>query len=753
MKSPISLFLFLLVAFSVKAQNVVLSGVVSDSETGEPLLAATVRAGDKGISTDLEGRFTLSLSPDTHELIVSYVGFEPYEIEVDLSDGQEKFVDVSLEISDNLLKTAVITGSRFERSLEESIVSLDVLPNELLENTNTTNIETVLSKIPGVQILDGQPNIRGGSGWAYNAGNRVMVLIDDLPALQPDAGRAQWSDLPVENISQIEVIKGAGSTLYGSAAMNGVINIRTAYATSDPETQISLFHTRYDGYKDERKNWFDHTPQDFGLSASHKQKIGKWDIVAGAFYQKQDSTKTFRESDFRYKARGNLNLRYRATDRTTFGINTIVNKGRSSSFFLWKNGSTGALQPFAGTVTKSNNIRYTIDPYVTHYDKKDNRHRIKSRIYYNENDNNLNQSNTSTMFYNEYQFTRTFISSGINFSAGAVASFVDSDSEFFGNADVTHNNFATYVQLDKAFGDDFRISGGLRYEYHEQNNTEIQHARLTVPEDSRNEGRVIGRFGANYKVSDGTFLRMSWGQAYRYPILIERFLSTEFGGFVVLPNPDLVSEKGFTSEIGLKQGFQLGSLRGFIDIVGFMSRYEDMMEFSFVTEPLIGFKALNVGDTEISGFEFGVAANSTIFEIPIYIYGGYNYINPKYQDFTDQLRETSSIDENVLKYRSKHNFSLDVQADYRSFFLGMAINGASHVQAIDGILETFVPDLGGYRSVNNSGFQLFDMRFGYSFDKLKISFHVKNIFNEEYTLRPSLIEPPRNFAIRLDYKA
>lgn len=374
------------------------------------------------------------------------------------------------------------------------------------------------------------------------------------------------------------------------------------------------------------------------------------------------------------------------------------------------------------------------------------------RYLYNENDNNLNQSNTSKYSYLEYQFSKQFISSDLSLSAGAVTSHTDSDAEFFGNADLSHDNYATYLQLDKKFGDRLKLSGGVRYEYNKHKNSEIIHSRLTVPEGVNSEGQMITRFGLNYQLGEGTYIRSSVGQGYRFPILIERFLSTEFGGFVVLPNPDLQSERGFTAEVGLKQGFQFGGFRGFIDVVAFNSRYERMMEFTFVSDPILGFKALNIGDTQILGYEISLAGNSKIFGIPVDFYGGYNFINPKYQEFTTELREISSIDENVLKYRTKHSYTFDIQGEYKNFAVGLALQGASHMLAVDQILETFIPDLRAYRNFNNKGYQLFDSRVSYKFENFQLSLHLKNIFNEEYTLRPGLIESPRNLAIRLDFR-
>ena len=56
-----------------------------------------------------------------------------------------------------------------------------------------------------------------------------MVLVDDMPLISGDAGQVQWKLIATENINQVEVIKGASSALYGSSALNGVINIRTAF--------------------------------------------------------------------------------------------------------------------------------------------------------------------------------------------------------------------------------------------------------------------------------------------------------------------------------------------------------------------------------------------------------------------------------------------------------------------------------------------------------------------------------------------
>ena len=99
------------------------------------------------------------------------------------------------------LGVVVVSAGRFEQKIEEITVSMEVVKPALIENKNTTNIQTAVDQIPGVNITDGQANIRGGSGWSYGAGTRVEVLDDDMPLISGDAGQVQWKLIATENIT------------------------------------------------------------------------------------------------------------------------------------------------------------------------------------------------------------------------------------------------------------------------------------------------------------------------------------------------------------------------------------------------------------------------------------------------------------------------------------------------------------------------------------------------------------------------
>ena len=144
------------------------------------------------------------------------------------------------------LETTVVSANRTEQRIENTTVSIDVLPQRLLASKSNSRIEQVIQMSPGVTIQDGQANIRSGSGWSLGAGSRVLLLVDDLPVLSPDAGGAIWNAMPMEAIDQIEIVKGAASSLYGSSALNGVIHLRTWEPTEKMRLRVSTMTEIYD---------------------------------------------------------------------------------------------------------------------------------------------------------------------------------------------------------------------------------------------------------------------------------------------------------------------------------------------------------------------------------------------------------------------------------------------------------------------------------------------------------------------------
>lgn len=748
------IFILILIVLPSSQYAQLVTGVVRDYNTGEALIGAALQIGDVGGVTDIDGSFSLDKPNSENLLTVSYIGYVSQTLDLN-SFSNLQDLNIQLELTTNVLETATITGSRYEKSVAKSAVSINVLKPRLVENTNASRLNAVLDKIPGVQIIDNQANIRGGSGWSFGAGSRVLLLIDDIPALQGDAGRPSWGDIPVENISQVEVLKGASSTLYGSSAMNGIINVRTGYATTEPTTKASVSYTHFMDPSDAQKKWWDTAPNKIFGSLLHKQKFGKLDLVANAFYENLDS---YYENGYDRKYRLSANLKYRINDRVTAGLNTLLNIGENANPFIWENGAAGAYRALPGSLIAGDNKRYYIDPQITIFDKKDNRHKIQGRYYYIENNNTNNQSNSSTSQYLEYQFLKLFKESNLNLTSGASAYFVNSNSELFGDVELTSNNLALFSELNKDFGDKLTATFGLRYEYNYQESPEVFKGD-TIPGGLVDESQLIARMGLNYQMAEGTFLRASWGQGYRFPTITERFIETAVSGFFIFPNVDLESEKGWTAELGLKQGVLLGEWKGYIDVAAFWSQYDNMTEFTFVSfGAKQGFQSQNVGATDIKGYEINLIGNSSLFGMPFNVLAGYTYIDPIYRNFDDNEQIRTSIStpigesekQNVLKYRSRHNFKIDAESQVNALTIGASLNYTSTTVAIDQLLNN-IGFIEFYREANPGGFLKLDSRISYNFNFAKVSLLGENLLNKEITYRPGLLEAPRNLSLRLEF--
>ncbi len=766
--SPLKLLVVSILYFSFIticiAQNARLSGQITDQSNGEPLINATIQHKNGGTITDLDGHWQLELPAGTHYLEVNYLGFQSLYETVELAAGEEKVFHFQMEASPTILQTATVTSGRYEKPIGEVTVSMEVLKPALIKAVNATSIDEILDKMPGVNMIDGQANIRGGSGWSYGAGSRVLLLIDDIPALQPDAGFPNWDDVPIETAEQVEIVKGAASALYGSSALNGIINFRTAYAKSKPETTVAAFYGPYLAPKDKaKKSWTGHKFQT-GLNVLHKQKINKLDLVLSGFGLWRESVKEFNFSRY---ARLTIGSRYRITDKLSVGFNSNFNRGKSASFFYWRDSEEGIYLADTTSISNSKKNRFTIDPFVTYFDNDGNRHKLISRFYKIINDNDGNQSNGSKLFYGEYQFQRKWEDIELVTTAGLVSNTTQVAAELYGDTTYHTNNYAGYIQLDKKLFGKLNVNAGMRYESYTQNSPEsvvLGRDTVFIEDGKSRESKPVFRFGINLQATKETFFRASWGQGYRFPTIAEKFISTNAGGVIVLPNPDLTSETGWSAEFGLKQGYQISKWQGYLDIAAFWSEYQDMMEFSF-DPTLFGFQSRNVGSTIIKGMEVSVVGQGLFLGLPSTLLTGYTFINPKFKQWDARPIEpgqvptegqinyqNSSSENNILKYRHQHTFKFDMESNYRSFSLGLAAIYNSHMEAIDKVLAAFIPGLATYRENNTDGSLRIDGRMAYRFAQgTKASFLINNIFNQEILTRPGQVQSPRHIQLKVEH--
>lgn len=725
-----------------------INGKILAKSTNEVLSFANINYNNKQTVSDNTGYFNFKIKDNHLTLKISYVGFNSYSLDTIFKSKENNLGNIYLSENSRSLGEVTITSGKYRKLIKDATISIESIKPKFLENNNTVSFDDILEKIPGVNYVDGQANIRGGSGFSYGAGSRVLVLINNLPALQFDSGYPNWENIPTELVEKVEVMKGAGSALYGSAAMNGVINILPIYAKKKLLVKVKKFFTVYDNANDKEKQWWDTPPIKHGASIVIAKKIKSLDVVGSIYAQR---FKSYKELCYNNYIRGTLNLNYHINKSLSIGVNTNFNKGKKLNFFYWKNATSGAYRADSTAYAGQNKRIHIIDPFLTYYSKRGAIHKLLTRVYLASNLVSGDKSNRSKSYYGEYQYQKQFAQYDFTITGGLTATLSNTTAELYGDTSYVAKNIGTYLQVEKRFFNRLSLVAGGRYE----NNT-IKGPKIIRGKDISakyiSESKPVFRFGMNFKAFKYTNFRASWGQGFRYPTVAEKFTNTFSGSLIILPNPDLRSESGTTIELGLRQGWKLFKITGFADISVFQSKYKDMIEFHLKRDKkgFFFFSADNIGNTIIKGIEFSTGFKGKIKNINLGFLGGYLKIDPKYIDFTDEIRGGSSVDYNILKYRYKESFKFDLQLDYKGLNLGFGSSYNSFMEAVDKAFEINGLVLKGvkkYRQEHNKGNNIYRLRFGYSSRYFSIMFNIDNLFNKEYSVRPGLLEAPRSFTL------
>jgi len=664
--------------------------------------------------------------------------------------GQEK-KEIGEKMKTKILDEVVVSAGRYEQKLSEVTVSMEVLKSHQISNQNITSLDMILEKTSGITILDGQPSIRGGSGYSYGAGSRVLMMLDDMPMISGDAGDIKWNYLPVETINQVEVVKGASSVLYGSSALNGVIHVRNRFPGNDPETEITVFGGGYMSPARKALDWGNKSPYFGGATFSHLRKIGNLDLMLSGNYFQDNG---YREKEWEKRGRGNLNLRYRfkKIEGLSAGISGSIMAIDASDFLLWQNADSGAFKQNPATYIPYSGLRYNVDPYIEYLTGNGGKHSLKTRIFTvgNVNEDSTKSSYSRTL-YSDYRYQKNF-KNGMVWSSGVSLTASKIEANFYW--DHYSANYAAYSQLDARVGERIKLSGGVRWE-------------KNMLDGEYDDGIPVVRSGINYQIAKATFLRGSFGQGYRFPSLAEKYASAEVGGLKIFSNRGLQPEKGWSAEIGAKQGFSIGTWKGFADLALFQTRYSQMIEYTFgmylpdtIKVPsfdYLGFKALNIGNARITGAELTLAGEATYGSVILRIISGYTFMQPI--DVDKKEAGGSDVDAYILKYRCKHSLKADFEAEVSRFLIGVNFKYNSRMINVDNVFtdsftgNLFLPGYPDYRKSHDSAYMLMDLRLAVNITKsLRINLIARNLLNKEYIGRPGDIGAPRNLTVQVRVK-
>jgi len=739
------------------AQKATLRGVVTDAKSGQPVFGVNVMLGKgRGVSTGPNGGYEIRLDTGTYNVTVSFLGYETQKFTLQVKGTEQIVKDIVLQEEGRLMKMTVVSSSRYEKNIAEETVSIDVISPTVIKNTNAIDLADAVIRSPGVNVVDGQAQIRAGTGFSYGAGSRVQMLVDDIPMLSPDMQGVYWRFMPIELAENVEVIKGASSVFYGSSALNGIIHLRTGWGRSEPETNFTLFTGVTGNPRDKKARWWNKVSQPFfgGLSFSHRNKFAKdrLDFVAGGNINLERS---FLQDNDQNRYRLSFKTRYHSKKKPDlyYGINVNGMYERSGRFFLWQNSREGAYKISQG----SDDVYYflTIDPHLDYSDNKGNVHTVRGRYYRTYRFGTETTPNSiSNSVYLDYTYKKVF-NSMFTLTAGTNGNYGWMQSNLYPGRRQTI--FAAgFTQLEFKYKR-FSINAGGRVEYNQIDTTQFK----VVP---------VFRAGANFRAAKATFLRASWGQGYRVPSVVEKFLEADLSGVELRPNDTLQAERGWNAELGVKQGIKIKEWLGYFDLALFWQENRNMIEYNLMFDASGPFlKPLNVSRARIAGFELSLAGSGKIGKFPLRFLGGYTYAYagdlqnaPSQRDlgvylsnmFGNFAKALPFGDTLILKYRNRHTFRGDLEMDLGKFTLGTTVNYTSFFENVDPILAALF-DVQNYyldRIGKRKGDLVIDARVAWQLSsRARVSFLVKNLTNLDYANRPGMMNSPRSYTLQFRF--
>lgn len=732
----------------VKAQYIG-DAIIKDLENREPIYGAQIynKAENRYAVSNEQGGFIYPINSWPAEITIASLGYETVTLK---ARSRGELPDTIYLVPEGAsMGQIVITASRNRQRIEEVTQTMELVKPDLLKNTQTAEVQRIMEKLPGLVVQKDQVTIRGTSGFSYSAGSRVLVLLDEMPILSADAGDAKWSYYPIENLAQMEVMKGASSALYGASALEGVIHLQTAVAGDTPYTQIRFFEGVYD--RNPKEGEPDNTTYKFGASLAHRRRAGPLSIVSSLTGILDQG---YRELEQDAIIRGNLSLQYTPRKSNKWLLNGSLNGMMNDGYnFLLFGDVAHPYTPMAGTSSDFKNSRWHADLAGRYYPNKKDRHILRGRMFRTINSNNTNQSSTGQLIFSEYQFQTkqldmvlslfkkefsalTTLTGGVNYILTSTWS-----EALYG----THmgRNAAAYLQADQKLGR-LNLSLGGRLEYYSG-----AHDTLFP----------VYRAGANFRLLKGTFLRASAGQGIRYPSVAELYGQTTAGLLKIFPNDTLMPERGFSMEAGFRQVFATKRLKGYLDGSVFQGRYTRMIEYKFGnyappgTPPIqiinyFGFKPLNIDRTLIRGVEVSAGAQLSLGpKSSIGFMGGYTYVNP----INEEYKDTSIIRERYLRYRRQHLVRANLEMKFSKLGIGLYALYNSPIRNMDLFFLDVIKGLkkDDYWIKYSEGF-VADVRLSYAVsESMDASLFCQNILNEEYMEAPGNTNAPRQFVAQV----
>ena len=701
--------ILMLVTEFANAHGSKVSGVVTESETGKPIpyVSVYIDGTNLGKAADSVGHFTLTHVPTgTQVVIVSAVGFKTRRLQVTVADGE------AVELATTLLATQVdagsmvVTGTRTPRYVKDVPVFTEVVSKASISDKAACNIFEALSGETGIHVEQQCQGCNFSILRMQGLGaDHTQVLLDGQPVYTGLAAVYGLQQLSTADVEQIEIVKGAGSALYGSNAVAGAINI------------ISIIPSKTEGKVSVEMG--EHGTNRYVISSSaRKDKLGIF-----LFAQQNEQDEIDETGDV--NAPGGVDQpdgwvdRVRSASRNVgfnlflddvISADQLVVRGR----LLNENRQGGWLtdnlfeNPFSPSAE-----HIQTDRYSGQFEYKlwlPGGRELNSSVSYSSHERNA----TNDTFLGDYEeakgemppvdLLRPYIANewlitanvnfvqpiaekhrvlaGVQFSHSDLEEsgmYLDIDTEqpYTSTSQKKGSDIGAYVQDEFKVADRLELVAGLRFDHHSSED-EFRGSGDVLPQGLEpleyNESTVNPRFSVKYDITKELILRGSIGSGFRVPYGFSEDLHLCSGSPRVYKGGNLKPEKSLSYSV--TTDYTLRSFNASLNL--FHTELEDAIAFSEADDEVANlgysYEWQNTDNAYVAGAEFNAScalAHSLTVGLRCEVFEGM-YDNPR-EDWLGTPYEEAS--RNISRYPktsgglklnySPSGWSFMVDADYK----------------------------------------------------------------------------------------
>ena len=554
-----------------------LTGRITAS-TGEPLPGATVTVGelpDAGAVADTEGRYELTL-PDgqSYTLRASFVGYDEASARTDAArNGQ---LDFRLTERPTQVDQVVVTATRTPKLLKDVPIVTRVISEREIRQADATHIGDLLqSELPGIEFSYSM-NQQVSLNMSGFGGNSVLFLVDGERLAGETLDNVDYSRLNMDNVGRIEIVKGAVSSLYGSNAIGGVVNI-ISRESQEP------WSVRLDG------RYGAHNEQRYGGSVGFSQ--GRFNSTTSVRYTSIDAidlskgTDNPQVGDYSTIYGGStLNVKERLTFKAADGLKFTARAG----FFSREREASESIRDryrsfsggLKGTYTVGQADHLELSYAFDQYDKSD---------YLVPSDRDVrdysNVQHTVRTLYNHTFAGKHILTVGGDYLRDYLMSY-----QFTDNGSHTQHTADAFAQFDWNPHRRFNLIAGVRFDY-------FSEAALS---------RFSPKVGVMYKAGNCS-LRGSYAGGFRAPTLKEMYMDFYMGNiFMIYGNPELKPETSHNFSLSAEY------LKGYhnLTVTGFFNLVDNRITTAWNRE-LAGQVYTNMSPLKVAGAEFNASGRYT----------------------------------------------------------------------------------------------------------------------------------------------